>query len=88
MIESICAVPCRLAMALSCPSLTRPVSLYLYCCFCPYYCHYSDPPDESRIQEYGGGVIMTKREERQATMGQIMHQRFHEPWTLAQKPSK
>lgn len=28
---------------------------------------------------------MTKREERQATMGQIMHQRFHEPWTLAQK---
>ena len=31
---------------------------------------------------------MTKREERQATMGQIMHQRFHEPWTLAQKPFK
>ena len=31
---------------------------------------------------------MTKREERQAAMGQIMHQRFHEPWTLAQKPFK
>ena len=31
---------------------------------------------------------MTKREERQATMGQIMHQRFHEPWTLAQKAFK
>ena len=31
---------------------------------------------------------MTKREERQATMVQIMHQRFHEPWTLAQKPFK
>ena len=31
---------------------------------------------------------MTKREERQATMGQFMHQRFHEPWTLAQKPFK
>ena len=31
---------------------------------------------------------MTKREERQATMGQIMHQRFHEPWTLAQKHFK
>ena len=31
---------------------------------------------------------MTKREERQATMGQIMHQRFHEPWTLAQRPFK
>ena len=31
---------------------------------------------------------MTKREERQATMGQIMHQRFREPWTLAQKPFK
>ena len=31
---------------------------------------------------------MTKREERQAAMGQIMHQRFHEPRTLAQKPFK
>ena len=31
---------------------------------------------------------MTKREERQAAMGQIMHQRFQEPWTLAQKPFK
>lgn len=31
---------------------------------------------------------MMKREERQAAMGQIMHQRFHEPWTLAQKPFK
>ena len=31
---------------------------------------------------------MTKREERQAAMGQIMHHRGHEPWTLAQKPFK
>lgn len=31
---------------------------------------------------------MTKREERQATMGQIMHQRFHEPVDAGAKAFK